>query len=135
MILQWIADQFPQRKLLPSFGTRERYEALAWLNFVATDLHRGMAVMFSPSWMALRRPTSSAISRAKGARAGLALACPTLLVRGEQDGFIPPYCLDALQGLIVGTVVERMAYCGHLPYLEDPVRFNAVVERFLRTSL
>ena len=48
VILQWIADQFPQRKLLPSFGTRERYEALAWLNFVATDLHRGMAVMFSP---------------------------------------------------------------------------------------
>lgn len=63
------------------------------------------------------------------------IGCPTLLVRGEQDGFIPLYCLDALHGLIVGAVVERMAYCGHLPYLEDPVRFNAVVERFLRTSL
>ncbi len=48
VILQWIADACPERALLPSTGTRERYTALAWLNFVATDLHKGMAVMFSP---------------------------------------------------------------------------------------
>ena len=48
VILQWIADHHPERQLLPAFGTPERYKALAWLNFVATDLHRGMAVMFSP---------------------------------------------------------------------------------------
>lgn len=48
IILQWIADQHPQRNLLPAFGSRERYTALAWLNYIATDLHKGMAVMFSP---------------------------------------------------------------------------------------
>lgn len=48
IILQWIADQHPQRHLLPVFGSRERYTALAWLNYIATDLHKGMAVMFSP---------------------------------------------------------------------------------------
>lgn len=48
VILQWIADQHPQRKLLPLFGTRERYTAITWLNYIATDLHKGMAVMFSP---------------------------------------------------------------------------------------
>lgn len=47
VILQWIADSYPERKLLPPFGTRERYKALEWLNFIATDLHKGMAVMFS----------------------------------------------------------------------------------------
>lgn len=48
VILQWIADHYPAPGLLPAFGTRERYKALEWLNFVATDLHKGMAVMFSP---------------------------------------------------------------------------------------
>lgn len=49
VILQWIADQHPHSGLLPPFGSRERYRALEWLNFVASDLHKGMAVMFSPS--------------------------------------------------------------------------------------
>jgi glutathione S-transferase len=48
VILQWIADQNPERGLLPPFGTNERYRALEWLNVVATDLHKGMATMFSP---------------------------------------------------------------------------------------
>lgn len=47
-ILQWIADSHPEQGLLPAFGSRERYKALGWLNYVATDLHRGMATMFSP---------------------------------------------------------------------------------------
>lgn len=48
VILQWIADKNPEYGLLPAFGTRERYTALEWLNFVATDMHKGMATMFSP---------------------------------------------------------------------------------------
>lgn len=48
VILQWIADKNPESNLLPPFGTRERYTVLEWLNFVASDLHKGMAVMFSP---------------------------------------------------------------------------------------
>lgn len=47
VILQWIADHHPEAGLLPPFGTRERYKVLEWLNFVATDLHKGLAVMFS----------------------------------------------------------------------------------------
>ncbi|WP_447932597.1 glutathione transferase GstA [Sphingopyxis fribergensis] len=48
VILQWVSDQNPDRGLLPAFGTKERYKALIWLNFIATDLHKNMAVMFSP---------------------------------------------------------------------------------------
>lgn len=48
VILQWIADQHPERQLLPALGTRQRYKAMEWLNYIATDLHKGMAVMFSP---------------------------------------------------------------------------------------
>lgn len=48
VILQWIADQNPGAGLLPAFGERARYTALEWLNFVATDLHKTFAVLFSP---------------------------------------------------------------------------------------
>lgn len=48
VILQWIADSYPAQRLLPAYGSRERYTALEWVNYVATDLHRGMALMFSP---------------------------------------------------------------------------------------
>jgi glutathione S-transferase len=48
VILQWIADNYPAQRLLPAYGSRERYTALEWVNYVATDLHRGMALMFSP---------------------------------------------------------------------------------------
>ncbi|WDZ96735.1 glutathione transferase GstA [Herbaspirillum sp. WKF16] len=48
VILQWIADHYPESGMLPPAGCRERYTAMEWLNYIATDLHRGMAVMFSP---------------------------------------------------------------------------------------
>lgn len=47
VILQWIADHHPASQLLPPAGTSERYTAMSWLNYIATDLHKGMAVMFS----------------------------------------------------------------------------------------
>jgi glutathione S-transferase len=48
VILQWIADHAAPHRLLPAFGTLARYRALEWINVVATDLHKGMATMFSP---------------------------------------------------------------------------------------
>jgi glutathione S-transferase len=48
VVLQWIADQNPERKLMPAPGSKGRYRALEWLNYVATDMHKGYATLFSP---------------------------------------------------------------------------------------
>lgn len=48
VVLQWIADHHPQSRLLPPAGTSERYRAMEWLNYVATDMHKGYATLFSP---------------------------------------------------------------------------------------
>ncbi len=40
VILQFIADLVPAMQLLPAAGTRERYHALEWLNFIANELHK-----------------------------------------------------------------------------------------------
>jgi glutathione S-transferase len=51
VILQWIADQVPEKNLLPKFGTMERYKAMEWLNFIATEIHKGLGSLFGASVM------------------------------------------------------------------------------------
>src|SRR4051812_28278474 len=46
-ILTYVADQVPDRKLLPPLGTFERAEAMNWLSFVASDLHKAYWPLFS----------------------------------------------------------------------------------------
>jgi len=44
-IVQYLADQKPEAKLAPKNGTLERYRLLEWLNYIATELHKGYAGM------------------------------------------------------------------------------------------
>jgi glutathione S-transferase len=46
-IVQWIADQVPEKKLAPTNGTRERTDLQRWLNFVSTELHKGFSPLFN----------------------------------------------------------------------------------------
>src|SRR5262245_27114585 len=39
-VLQFIADQAPEKKLAPAWGSRERYRLVEWLNFCTTELHK-----------------------------------------------------------------------------------------------
>ena len=48
VILQYIADQVPDRELAPPNGTRQRYRLQEWLNFITTELHKGMGGLFNP---------------------------------------------------------------------------------------
>ena len=45
-LLQYIADLAPERALLPAAGTPQRLEAVAWLTYISTELHK----TFSP-WL------------------------------------------------------------------------------------
>lgn len=49
-ILQtWIADRVPERKLAPAIGTIERYRFQETLNFICSELHKGVfSPMFNP---------------------------------------------------------------------------------------
>jgi glutathione S-transferase len=42
-IVQYLADQKPESKLAPKNGTLERYRLAEWLNYIATELHKGYA--------------------------------------------------------------------------------------------
>jgi len=47
-IVQYLADQKPDRKLMPEVGSIARYHALEWLNYIATELHKGFSPLFNP---------------------------------------------------------------------------------------
>jgi glutathione S-transferase len=49
VVLQYIADQAPGWHLIPAYGTMERYRVLEWLNYIATELHKGFAPLFHPA--------------------------------------------------------------------------------------
>jgi glutathione S-transferase len=50
-IVQYIADQAPAKKLAPPNGTLARYQLQSWLNFIATELHKGgFGPLFNPAF-------------------------------------------------------------------------------------
>ena len=67
MIVQYLADQKPEAKLIAPAGTLERYRQMEWLNFIATEIHKG----FSPIW-ALERMAST--EKAQGENRAFAVA-------------------------------------------------------------
>jgi glutathione S-transferase len=46
-IVQYLADQKPESGLIPKAGTRERYRAIEWLNFITTELHKTYSTLFN----------------------------------------------------------------------------------------
>lgn len=47
-IVQYLADRVPDRNLIPAAGTLSRYHAIEWLNYIATELHKGFSPLFNP---------------------------------------------------------------------------------------
>lgn len=48
-IVQYLADQAPNAKLVPAAGTLERYRVQEWLNFIASEIHKSFSPLFKPN--------------------------------------------------------------------------------------
>lgn len=60
-IVQYIADQVPDKKLAPPNGTMARYKLQEWLTFIGTEIHKGFSPIFNPAMP----PEAKAIAKAK----------------------------------------------------------------------
>lgn len=47
-IVQYIADQVPQKNLAPANGTMARYRLQEWLNFITAEVHKSFGALFTP---------------------------------------------------------------------------------------
>lgn len=50
VVLQWVADQAPDRGLAPPAGTMQRYRLMEWLSFVSTEVHKQFSPLFAPGY-------------------------------------------------------------------------------------
>ena len=48
-IVQYIADQAPDKQLAPANGTLARYQLQSWLNFISTEIHTTFSLLFRPN--------------------------------------------------------------------------------------
>jgi glutathione S-transferase len=46
-IVQYLADKKPEKKLVPAAGTMERYREQEWLNYITSELHKGIGSLFN----------------------------------------------------------------------------------------
>ncbi|MGO4763664.1 alpha/beta fold hydrolase [Cupriavidus sp. 2KB_3] len=60
---------------------------------------------------------------------------PALLVRGESDHFVPRYCAEEMLTGLRNARLIVLPEVGHLPYLEAPSRFNALLDEHLALLL
>ena len=48
VILQYLADRKPEAGLAPAAGTMDRWRLQEWLNFIATEIHKGFGPLWKP---------------------------------------------------------------------------------------
>jgi glutathione S-transferase len=48
-IVQYVADQAPDKQLAPAYGTLARYQLMSWLTFIGTELHKAFSPLFNPA--------------------------------------------------------------------------------------
>ena len=60
-IMQYIADSVADRQLLAPVSTINRYRTLEWLNYIATELHKGFTPLFRPDTPEDYKPTARAL--------------------------------------------------------------------------
>jgi glutathione S-transferase len=46
VIVQYVADRAPEKKLVPAAGTIERYRVQEWLNFTCSEIHKNFGLIF-----------------------------------------------------------------------------------------
>ncbi|MCT8352260.1 MULTISPECIES: glutathione transferase GstA [Photorhabdus] len=58
VIVQYIADQKPDKKLIAPAGTMERYHQLEWLSHISSEIHKGFSPLFLPGTPENYRPVA-----------------------------------------------------------------------------
>ena len=60
------------------------------------------------------------------------LGLPVLVIVGQEDRFQQPGTVDALAAALPNARFERVARCGHLPYVERPEVVNHLIMSFVQ---
>lgn len=86
-----------------------------------TDRNKGLRVIMT---------AKSAVRHNLGDKLDL-IKKPTLLIWGKQDAITPPFVGEKFDELISDSELHFIDKCGHAPMMEEPEKFNHILEQFL----
>ncbi|MGE3318246.1 MAG: glutathione transferase GstA [Candidatus Berkiella sp.] len=94
VILQCIADLSPDKALLPAFPSRQRYHALEWLNFISSEMHKKLGMLFHSVPEDYKKVVLASFAKRCDFLSEALNTGPYLM--GEQFGVIDAYCFTIL---------------------------------------
>lgn len=123
------ADEVARTGLAPyADGAMERMLGRAWRDHPKMPMLRQMLVQTAPDgWIGAAR----AIAGTDFYTPTAALRLPTLVIAGANDGTTPPDLVRDLADLIPGSDYHLMRGVGHLPVLDRPAEYGALIAAFL----
>ena len=140
-----LAPPDPARVNIRARGAKLRAEGIAGMQAVAESLvqaatsaetkaRRHAVVAFVRETLMRQDPdgyarTCDALAEAQPANTD-AIACPTLLVTGDEDGVAPQASVRAMGQKIAGSQVEVLRGCGHWEPVEKPDECIDLLRRF-----
>jgi glutathione S-transferase len=115
VIIQYLADLKPEMGLLPKAATWERYKAIESLNFVATELHKGLGILFNKSLNDEAKATLKGLAEKKLAFLNTQLANRQFLA-SNQYTIADAYCFTVVNwtkwvGIDMTPYPNVMSYC------------------------
>jgi Predicted hydrolases or acyltransferases (alpha/beta hydrolase superfamily) len=116
-------DQIPELQIPTLLG------ATARAGETLPELVRAMARDTGPE--AFVRQQRACLGRPSSLAGLSAIACPTLVVVGEEDAITPPVVARELAEGIPGARLAVVADCGHLAAIEQPEAVTGLVAGFL----
>ena len=111
-------------------GAMERMFGRNWRDEPAMPAIRARLITTHPQgWMGC----AAAIAGADFYTPTAALTLPTLAIAGDRDGTTPPDLVRETADLIRGSRFHLIRGAGHLPFLEKPAEYAALLTGFLRS--
>lgn len=111
-------------------GVMEKWFTPEFHRHRAADL-TGYKTMLSRQLPAGYATACTALREADYSAAAPAIAVPTLVVVGDQDGSTPPDLVRGLADAIPGSRFEVIAGAGHIPCVEQPAALSALITDFM----
>lgn len=116
--IEALADAVMERWFSPAFLARP--ELTAWRNMLTRTPLEGYV------------GCCHAIAGADLTESTKALTLPTLAIAGREDGASPPDLVQGTAGMIAGSRFTVIEGAGHLPCVEDPAAYAALLNDFLK---
>ncbi|WP_127560219.1 3-oxoadipate enol-lactonase [Nioella ostreopsis] len=116
--IEALADAVMERWFSPAFLARP--ELIAWRNMLTRTPLEGYV------------GCCHAIAGADLTESTKALTLPTLAIAGSEDGASPPDLVQGTAGMIAGSRFTVIEGAGHLPCVEDPATYAALLTDFLK---